>query len=649
MSGLRPMLPRHAAGVGGLGLPRHPLPGRPMTRQGRRAGCPSRGAEMPGIAGVIPTEQDPRLAQRLESMVRPMLHRPWYRVERAVTPAAAIAGICVDDEPALASADGVTLALAGDPVDDQEEAGAPSMAERLLRRFLSGGESALRGLNGVYAACVWEERRKRLTIVNDRNGFLHLYWWRSADALLFATEAKAISQDPGFDRTIDQRGLLDFLVAGHFFADLALVPPASVLVWERGKLVVERYWDYRFEPAGPARAGAGSLQRATDADGYADEYGRRLETAVRRRVRDDVCLPLTGGLDTRSLAGFLHRAAPDARVVTNTVGHEHSWDVRFARRIADELGWPHTFLPVEPSYLAEYGDVGISVLEGNGSCSTFWVMAELPFLDELRPTVTWSGFLGCCMSGANLPRKTPPATGKAAVDAIWTYKFTGSFSSQDLASLLRPEVYANAATEPYESIRRCFAAPDTDDVLDRWMYVDLRQRMRRLSAVHRDILAVSSRVMEPFVDNDFMDFALALPRRGLVNPDQVLYRRMVTRSLPHLARVGHAKTGRPVEASRVRYVARRALRKARATIAPRLPLAIGASHDYKAYVHYDEWLRTGSRLAIEKALADEDCLADMFNMDAVRALAADHMEGRRDEHAKLCELATFAMWRRRFG
>jgi asparagine synthase (glutamine-hydrolysing) len=606
---------------------------------------------MPGIAGVVPTDHDPRLAQRLESMVRPMLHRPWYRVERAVAPAAALAGVCVDDEPALASAEGVTLALAGDPVLDDAEGGlaAAPVAERLLRRFLAGGDVALRGLNGVYAVAVWEERRKRLTIVNDRHGFLHLYWWRSADALLFATEAKAISQDPGFDRTIDQRGLLDFLVAGHlfdertFFADLALVPPASVLVWERGRLVVERYWDYRFGAADRAGAPRGS------ADDYADEYASRLETAVRRRARDEVCLPLTGGLDTRSLAGFLHRVAPDARVVTHTLGHEHSWDVRFARAIAEELGWPHTLVPVEPSFIADHGDAGISVLEGNGSCSTFWIMAELSFLDEVRPAVTWSGFLGCCMSGSNLPRKLPPATGKAAVDALWNYKFTGNFGAQDLATLLRPEVYANAAAEPYESIRRCFAAPDTDDVLDRWMYVDLRQRMRRLSAVHRDVLAVSSRVMEPFVDNDFMDFALSLPRRGLVNPDQVLYRRMVTRSLPHLARVGHAKTGRPVEASRVRYVARRALRKARATIAPRLPLAIGASHDYKAYVHYDEWLRTGSRLAIEKALADEDCLADMFDMDAVRALAADHMEGRRDEHAKLCELATFAMWRRRFG
>jgi asparagine synthase (glutamine-hydrolysing) len=606
---------------------------------------------MPGIAGVIPTCSEPHLAARLETMVRPMLHRGWYRVERAVTPAAAIAGICVDGEPALAGADGITLALAGDPVLAESsvagdgQAAAP-LAERLLQRFLDGGQAALRGLNGVYAVCVWEERRKRLTIVNDRHGFLHLYLWRSADALLFATEAKAITQDPGFDKAIDRRGLLDFLVAGHFFdertffTNLTMIPPASVLVWERGRLVVERYWDYRF---GTAKA------PAADADGYADEYGRLLEAAVRRRARDNVCMPLTGGLDTRSLAGFLHRAAPDAKVVANTVGHEHAWDVRFARAIAKELGWPHVFLPVEPSFIADHAEAGLSALEGNGLCSTFWVMAELPFLDELRPAVTWSGFLGCCLSGANLPRKHPPATGKAAVDALWRYKFTGSFTSDDLAALLKPGVYADAAAEPYESIRRCFDAPDTEDVLDRWMYVDLRQRMRRLSAVQRDILAVSSRVMEPFVDTDFIDFVLSLPRRGLINPDQVLYRRMVTRRLPHLARIGHAKTGRPVEASRYRYIARRAVRKARSAIAPRLPLAVGARHDYKAYVHYDQWLRGGSRPAIEKALADEDCLADMFDMDAVRALAADHMEGRRNEHAKLCALATFSMWRRRYG
>ena len=55
---------------------------------------------MPGIAGVIPTSNARRLAARLDALVRPMLHRGWYRVERAVTPAAAIAGICVDGEPA---------------------------------------------------------------------------------------------------------------------------------------------------------------------------------------------------------------------------------------------------------------------------------------------------------------------------------------------------------------------------------------------------------------------------------------------------------------------------------------------------------------------------------------------------------------------
>src|SRR4029450_9364099 len=164
-------------------------------------------------------------------------------------------------------------------------------------------------------------------------------------------------------------------------------------------------------------------------------------------------------LDTRSLAGFLHRAAPDARVVTNTVGHEHAWDVRFARAIAKELGWPHVFLPVEPSFVADHAEAGLSALEGNGLCSTFWVMAELPFLDELRPAVTWSGFLGCCLSGANLPRKHPPATGKDAVDALWRYKFTGSFTDEDLAALLKPGVYADAGAEPYEAIRRRFRGP----------------------------------------------------------------------------------------------------------------------------------------------------------------------------------------------
>jgi hypothetical protein len=115
-----------------------------------------------------------------------------------------------------------------------------------------------------------------------------------------------------------------------------------------------------------------------------------------------------------------------------------------------------------------------------------------------------------------------------------------------------------------------------------------------------------------------------------------------------VAKVPYAKTGAPVDASRVRYWSRRVARRARAELAARLPADAGWVHDNKAYVHYNEWVRAGSRRFVEDALRPE-YLEDLFDVDAVRTLVADHMEGRADQYRKVCALATFALWRRSYG
>jgi asparagine synthetase B (glutamine-hydrolysing) len=134
---------------------------------------------MPGIAGLVGGDPRRPPAVRLDRMVAPMLHRPWYTTAKAVAGAAGLAAVDWDDAPALARRGGVVLALAGEMVDVAPAKGAErtpaALAEALLDRFLAGGVGALAGLNGVYAILVWERDAGRLTVVNDRYGFQKLY------------------------------------------------------------------------------------------------------------------------------------------------------------------------------------------------------------------------------------------------------------------------------------------------------------------------------------------------------------------------------------------------------------------------------------------------------------------------------------------
>jgi Asparagine synthase/Glutamine amidotransferase domain len=600
---------------------------------------------LPGIAGVVAHERRP-VAARLDQMVATMRHRPWYTSRTAVVPGAGLAAVGWRDAPALARRGKVVLALAGE-VFDVPTAGPATpaaLAAALLDRFVAGGPMALAGLNGVYAALVWEREAGRLTIVNDRYGFQKLYWWLAPDGLELATEPKTLASHPRFDRSVSELALADFLTVGHFLDDrvfydrVKLLPPASVAVWEGEKLVAQPYWDYELPAAGAAaEAGHGAV----------DEYARLLRAAVARRAEPAIALPLTGGLDSRLLAGFLREEAPDLEVVTATVGHEHANDVRFGRQLAAALGYPHTFVPVGPSYIADHAEAGVAALDGAGICSTFWILAANQVFESTGTAAAWSGFLGGALAGADLPRgvraRTVPST---ALTALWRSKFARHCSEAELARLLKPGVYAAVRGEAFATVQRAFIAAATDDALNRCMYVDLREKRRRFTSAYRELFGLSCRPVEPFADNDLVDFVLRLPKEAMV--DQRLYRRMVLRHLPGLARVPYAKTGAPVDASRLRYWSRRLLGRARAELAARLPQLGEQVHDTKAYVHYDEWVRAGSRRFIEDALRPE-YLEDLLQVDAVRALVADHMEGRANQHGKVCALATFALWRREFG
>src|SRR5919197_2254230 len=357
-------------------------------------------------------------------MVAQMRHRPWYTSRTAVVPGAGFAAVGWREPPALARRGNVMLALAGDVYDVEPgpaPASRPALGAALLDRFLAAGATALAGLDGVYAALVWEQDAGRLTIVNDRYGFQKLYWWLAPDGLELATEPKALASHPRFDRSVSELALADFLTVGHFLDDrvfydrVKLLPPASVAVWEGEKLVAQPYWDYELPLAGSS----------TEADdGAMDEYARLLRAAVARRAEPGIALPLTGGLDSRLLAGFLREQAPDLEVVTTTVGHEHANDVRFGRQLAAALGYPHTFVPVGPSYIAEHAQDGVAALDGAGICSTFWILAANQVFESAGAAAAWSGFLGGALAGGDLPRGVRPRTAPStALTALWRSKF----------------------------------------------------------------------------------------------------------------------------------------------------------------------------------------------------------------------------------
>jgi asparagine synthase (glutamine-hydrolysing) len=614
---------------------------------------------MPGIVGVVSSEKRESLDTCIENMILAMRPKNWHRVEKKITSDMGIASISLEDEKSIAEENSILVAVTGEICDQEklrgklldlgdENASRYSLSDILLRLYLKLGAGALCNLNGLYVICVWEDKSQKLTIVTDRYGFRKLYYWLAKDRLLFASEYKSIFWHPKFNKKISEVSLSDFLSVSYLlddrtpFEDIKLVPPASVMTYQRGVLSLSRYWDYEFYTTG---------SKILSEDHYIDEYARRLQEAVRKRAKENMCLQVTGGLDSRCLAGILNQCAQGLKVKTSTIGHAHCYDVEFGREIAGSLGYEHTFIPVGPSYITEYSNECVWRLEGTVSCFTSWIFALNAFLEENGIRFVMNGFLGDCLSGGHLPRKLLKETNaEHAVKYLYKYYYNTPFKDDELARFLKPNIYENIKGESFNSIKRCFDTANTDNILSKVDYVDLHQRQRRFIAAHIDVSVEFSRVLDPFADNDFVDFILRVPVEMRVG--QRIYKKMIVNHLPEVAKIPHTVTGMPLDASSFRIklqdISHRLQKRFYNKILPRITFRKWGNHDFRASFHFNEWLRTGSKDFVIGILNQREYLEDYFNMDVINELVTDHMEGRRDDWGKICALVTFSLWRRQF-
>jgi asparagine synthase (glutamine-hydrolysing) len=234
--------------------------------------------------------------------------------------------------------------------------------EVLLQAFARWGEGCLDRLNGMFAFALWDARRHALFLARDRIGEKPLYFYRSADAFLFASEVEALlrsGQVPGRPRW--DAFCHQLLVRSYFECDLArtlvegveALPPGHLLwVHPDGRSHCRRYWQLP-----PERRAAGPPAE------LAEELRELLRDAVRLRMVSDVPVAafLSGGVDSSIVNALACREAGsplrsfticyDAGEVTAEAAADG--DLAHALGVARALGagLDHRLVQVRPDHL----------------------------------------------------------------------------------------------------------------------------------------------------------------------------------------------------------------------------------------------------------------------------------------------------------
>jgi asparagine synthase (glutamine-hydrolysing) len=211
------------------------------------------------------------------------------------------------------------------------------------------GDGFVEHLEGNWAIALWDEKSRRLILTRDRIGKKPLTWMARDGMVRFASEAKALFADPSVSREVDHGGMLDVIHYGFttedrtMFAGVAMVPPATLLVFEEGREVKRRrYWD--FADIAPYR---GSLSDARA------EFTSIMSTVTGERCMGDVPygLMLSGGIDSPLVGSFLVEHQPTLK--TYTIARRDSEDeTSAAATVARHLGSDHHVIDLEEANVA---------------------------------------------------------------------------------------------------------------------------------------------------------------------------------------------------------------------------------------------------------------------------------------------------------
>jgi asparagine synthase (glutamine-hydrolysing) len=337
---------------------------------------------MPGLFGIISCIPRKTAECELRKMLGAVCHEDFYVTGTWTDESLGLyvgwvarKGSFADGMPVRNEHGDVTLIFAG---EDFPEPGIQSRLRERGHLFEGASPSYLvhlyeeepsfpRNLNGRFHGLVVDSRRRNALLFNDRYGMQRLYYSHSKDAFYFASEAKSILAVRPELRSLDSRGLGEFISCGavlenrSLFPGIEVLPPGSAWIFQDGELQKKSSY---FQPT------EWEEQGTLDEPSFYTEFREAFTRNLPRYLggSEPVAMSLTGGLDTRMIMAW--QRAQSGTLPCYTFGsmlHENQ-DVRVARRVAQTCHQPFQVIAAGEEFLSQFAHYAERAIHLSDGC-----------------------------------------------------------------------------------------------------------------------------------------------------------------------------------------------------------------------------------------------------------------------------------------
>jgi asparagine synthase (glutamine-hydrolysing) len=529
-----------------------------------------------------------------------------------------------------------------------------SDTEVVLHLYEDKGVDCLKDLRGPFAFAIWDSRGERLFIAKDRIGKKPLYYTYKNQTLTFASEIKAILQDPEVSAEVNRPAITDYLSYGYtptpetMFKGIMKLPPAHFITYEKGNIKIEKYWELNF-----------SKKLKLSEREYCDKTMDMLEECTKIRLISDVPLGafLSGGIDSSAVVYMMSKLSSKP-VKTFSIGFEeesHS-ELKYAAIIAKRFNTEHHEYIVKPDaiellpklvwhynepyadssalpsyYVAQITRQEVTVaLNGDGGDECFGgyerfmaskyaeILSKIPYFLRNGILANLVKILPESIEPGNFSRKLKRFIAMAEEPCrVKHYNWVSIFRDFEKDSL-----FSDSFKKEYASRRslyhldKVFNECGSKDILDQVMFADIKTNLLDDLIVKMDIATMANSLegRSPFLDHKMMEFCARLP------------------------------SDMKIKGMKLKYILKKALSDSGA-----LPEEILKRKKMGFGIPVDKWFRVDLKDYVYEILMSDKCLnRGYFKRDSVKKLLDEHVSAKANNGARIWSLLFLELWHREF-
>lgn len=525
-----------------------------------------------------------------------------------------------------------------------------SDTEVLLYAYIQWKENCLQKLNGMFAFAIWDEYEQKLFAARDRLGEKPFKYYYTPEKFIFASEIKALLQDPAIHREIDWQAI-DLALSFRFipapatgFKKIFKLPAGHYLIWQNSELKIISYWNpdaFLHE------------QTEKSEEEWKKELWDLFLDSVKLRLFSDVSLGafLSGGIDSSSVIAATRELGID-KVQTFVISiNGKSQDQIYAKKTAEYFGTNHheieidhiDYMAVLDKLVTQYDEPFFDqsalpsllisqeikkyvtvVLSGDGGDELFGGYRNYQFINFLNAYFKLPQFARVALPFILKPFKNTvyktEVLSKTFYEAythyysLWKKYLPISKRYLTKTDLYQPETMAQLNLNNSIEIMEKWFGIASSDMRNQAMVVDMKGQLADgyLTKVDMATMANNLEVRPPFLDYRLVERSVRLP------------------------------SDLKIKGKNTKYIWKEIIKN-------KVPVEIIQRPKMGFAIPLDKIIKTSLKSVIEETLLSANSnLSSVFSMQTIKTLWQDHLYNRADYSNHLWSLLILSLWMKKY-